>query len=154
MPTAPQAAAGLGAGLLLLAACGNSAGVHLAAPTPPAAVSAQCAALIRALPNDLAPGQSRRSTSPTSPYTAAFGSPAVTVRCGVPVPKHDPTAFVEEVNNVDWLQLSASNGAQRYVSYTSRLVVDIVIPSKYLPADILLGIPQQLLGAPPSDSTS
>lgn len=126
--------------------------MHIAAPTPPTGVATECAAFIEALPKDLVPGQSPHTASPVSPYTAAFGSPAVTVRCGIAVPKHDPTSFVDEVNDVDWLQLPAANGAQRYVSYTSRLVVDIVIPHKYVPADVLLGIPQKLLGAPPASS--
>lgn len=135
-----------------LAGCGGGGGIHISAPTPPTAVAADCAAFIKALPNNLVPGQSRRSATPASPYTAAFGSPAVTVRCGIAVPKHDPTSFVDEVDNVDWLLLSGAGGAQRYVSYTSRLVVDIVIPHNYLPADVLLGIPHQLLGAPPASS--
>jgi hypothetical protein len=140
------------AALCGLAACGGSGDVHVAVPVPPAGVAAACAAFIKALPKDLVPKQSPRPTSPVSPYTAAFGKPAVTIRCGIAVPKHDPTAFVDEVNNVDWLQLSAPAGGQRYVSYTSRLVVDIVIPRPYLPADVLLGIPQQQLGAPPARS--
>jgi hypothetical protein len=140
------------AALCALAACGGSDQVHVAVPVPPAGVATACASFLKALPNDLVPQQSRRPTTPASPYTAAFGKPAVTVRCGIAVPKHDPTAFVDEVNNVDWLQLSAPDGAQRYVSYTSRLVVDIVIPRPYLPADVLLGIPQRLIGAPPARS--
>lgn len=96
-------------------------------------------------------GQSPRRTTPSSPYTAAFGDPAVTVRCGVPVPSHDPTSLIEEFNNVDWLDLPAGD-AQRYVSYTSRLVVEVVIPHAYLPVNVLLGIPQHLLGAPPPSS--
>ena len=64
----------------------------------------------------------------------------MTVRCGAAVPPHDPAAVVEAVDAVDWLTLPTRPGAERYVSYRSRLVVEVVVPHRYLPADVLLGL--------------
>jgi hypothetical protein len=47
-------------------------------------------------------GLSRRSTSPESPYTAAWGTPAVTLRCGVPPKPSDSSAAAADVLGVSW----------------------------------------------------
>ncbi len=104
---------------------------------PPAGQANACRALIAGLPDDLVPHQHRHGGTPTSPYLAAFGTPAVVVSCGVPVPKHDPTTLVLEVDGVDWLQLGGAGRAERYLSFHSRVVVEVVVPHAYLPADIL-----------------
>ncbi|HEV7207216.1 MAG TPA: DUF3515 family protein [Mycobacteriales bacterium] len=106
-------------------------------PAPGPGQASACRHLIAALPDDLAPRQHRRATQPVSPYTAVFGAPAVIVRCGVPVPAHDPMSFVEQVDGVDWLQLPPLGPAEHYVSFHSRVVVDVVVPHAYLPADVL-----------------
>jgi hypothetical protein len=152
-------AVGVAASAVAVTGCDDHhGGVSLAVPTPTGSVARDCATLIASLPDNLAPGGHRRTTSPASPVTAAFGDPPVTVRCGVPVPQHPPTSLVEEFNGVDWLRLGSSNtGTQHYVSYASRLVVDVRIPDAYLPANILLGFPaNQLLapGAPAATSSA
>lgn len=111
--------------------------MHVSPPAPTGAVAARCRTLVAALPDDVVLHQHRRATSPSSPYTAAFGSPAVTVRCGGGLPPHDPTSTVEAVNGVGWLLLPSSHGAEHYVVYagTTHLAVDI--PHAYLPANVL-----------------
>ena len=90
-----------------------------------------------ALPGDLVLHQHRRSVSPTSPYTAAFGSPAVVVRCGGDLPPHDPAAAVENVDGVDWLLLPPTGDVEHYVAYTAPTHVAVDIPHAYLPANVL-----------------
>src|ERR1700730_15475744 len=70
-------------GVLPLLAGGVASAVGVPVPFPPAAAAALCTGL--KLPAKLH-GQTRRSTDPTSPLTAAWGSPAIALRCGVPRP--------------------------------------------------------------------
>lgn len=130
-----------------LASCGGSGTVHISERGTGGAQSGACAALVRSLPDDLVEGQHRRVVTPDSPYTAAFGNPAVTVRCGLPVPDHDPAAAVQDINGVDWLQLPGKHGALVYVSYRSAIVVEVVVPAHYRPADVLLGVPASSISA-------
>jgi hypothetical protein len=125
------------AGTLGLAGCGAGNGVHLAAPKPTGSVATSCTALIAALPDDVVIGGHRRGTDPSSPYTAAFGDPAVTVRCGVGNVKYDPTSNVVTVNGVDWLTLTDDAHERRYLSYQTPFRVEVTIPAKYLPANVL-----------------
>lgn len=107
--------------------------------TPLAGQAAACQAFIARLPDDLVPHEHRRPVRPASPYTAAFGSPPVTVRCGLSVPTHDPLSAVQQVDGVDWLVLPPAGDAERYVTYLRKPVVELVVPHAYLPADVLLG---------------
>lgn len=97
----------------------------------------RCAALIAHLPADLLPGSHQVRVTPASPYTAAFGSPAVTVRCGLSVPAHDPLDYVEVVDGVDWLQLPARRDTEHLVSYHAAVILQVDVPHRYLPADVL-----------------
>lgn len=48
-------------------------------------------------------GRKRRATDPASVRVAAWGDPAVVLRCGVPRPRQlAPTSEVVEVNGVAW----------------------------------------------------
>ena len=51
-----------------------------------AAVVAACAALTKALPEELDKGVRRRPVAGDPTRTAAWGEPAVTLQCGVPLP--------------------------------------------------------------------
>ena len=87
---------------------------------PPALSAAQqraCQDLISALPTDLGDLPARPVDSP-SPYVAAWGEPAVTLRCGVPrPPSFIATADVQQINGVTWF-------AERRGSTTAWVVVD------------------------------
>ena len=71
--------------------------------TGPAAQS--CAALSDRLPDTLA-GAKRRATTPRSPFTAAWGDPAVVLRCGIAEPPGLVGGDIApiQVNGVTWLQ--------------------------------------------------
>jgi hypothetical protein len=79
--------------------------VALTPPDPPGTVIAQCDQLGNQVPDRLG-GLHARKTAPASSLTFAWGSPAVTLSCGVP----KPTGFSPKssqtlaVNGVRWYQ--------------------------------------------------
>jgi Protein of unknown function (DUF3515) len=89
--------------LALLPACSSSPGspepTARAEPTGPVAVPVptitapvvvqSCAALVRALPQEIGDGLERRDVTGDPTRTAAWGDPAVTLECGVPRPSRD-----------------------------------------------------------------
>jgi hypothetical protein len=88
---------------------------------PPPALSAgqqqACQELISALPTNLGDLPARPVES-SSPYVAAWGEPAVTLRCGVArPPSFVATADVQQINGVSWF-------AERRGSTTAWVVVD------------------------------
>jgi hypothetical protein len=129
---------------LLLTACGGggSGSVSVAAPTTSGAVTQQCAALQKALPQTLM-GLTRRDTSPSSRNTAAWGDPAVTLRCGAAMPSvldpHSKDYNPEgdnlsgaEVGGVCWA--SVHNQADNTFTFSSvdlQAIVEIHVPSAY-----------------------
>jgi uncharacterized protein DUF3515 len=92
--------------------------ITVAAPPPlTAAQQRACQELISALPTDLGDLPARPVDSP-SPYVAAWGEPAVTLRCGVPrPPSFIATADVQQINGVSWFP-------ERRGSTTAWVVVD------------------------------
>jgi hypothetical protein len=75
--------------------------VPLTPPTPAADAAAPCAALLTALDSPLE-GLAKRDVSPASAFTRAWGDPAVTLRCGGPVPAADAADSLAVVNGVTW----------------------------------------------------
>ena len=92
--------------------------VKVAPPPPlPAAAARSCQELVSALPTDLGDLPARPVDS-SSPYVAAWGEPAVTLRCGVPrPPSFIATADVQQINGVAWF-------AERRGGTTAWTVVD------------------------------
>jgi hypothetical protein len=126
----------------LLAAAGCAAGgtVSVSPPAPPAAVPELCQALHAALPQAV-DGLRQRTTAPASPYTAAWGDPAVVLRCGTPSPDvltpgnahYNPTTDAAEINGVDWLVEQQPQGAYRFTTTDREAWVEVFVPSKYAP---------------------
>ncbi|MEU5989635.1 DUF3515 domain-containing protein [Spirillospora sp. NPDC047418] len=128
-------AAGLAAVAVLAAACGGGA-VQVPVPSPDAAGSRLCQGL--RLPEKVH-GQERRDTSPNSPLTAAWGSPAIALRCGVPRPAAlRPTSQLVTINGIDWF----GTPTDRPVTWTAvgrQAYVEVTVPPKYDPAgDVLI----------------
>lgn len=86
------------AGLLATTGCGGD-DVHVDEFAVGSAGQA-CARLIEALPRELA-GQPRRTVS-GSAYAAAWGDPAIVLRCGVPVPKSFKSDPCFTRNGIGW----------------------------------------------------
>ena len=86
-------------------------------PTLSAGQQQACQELISALPTDLGDLPARPVDSP-SPYVAAWGEPAVTLRCGIArPPSFVATADVQQINGVSWF-------AERRGPTTAWVVVD------------------------------
>ncbi|WP_439951604.1 DUF3515 domain-containing protein [Actinomadura macra] len=118
------------AGLALLpTACGDTA-VQVPAPKPDAATARLCQGL--RLPEKVH-GQSGRSTSPDSMLTAAWGSPAIALRCGVPRPAAlRPESQLVTINGIDWF----GEPLDRPVTFTAvarQAYVEVTVPAKYSP---------------------
>ena len=72
-------------------------------------------------------GRGRRDTDPTSPRTAAWGDPAVVLRCGVSRPAGLSGSEVVEVDGVGWV---LAERGRAYVFTTSDLMtyVQVSVP--------------------------
>ncbi len=123
---------------VVLAAVVNSRPVaDVTDPLPVSAVEAPdatrpaCAALTKALPDPLG-ALSRRTlqqaADPSLAGVAAWGEPAVIVRCGLPTPRElTCSASVQVVNGVTWLPL-AGDGGTTYLAVDRSVRVAITVP--------------------------
>jgi len=127
-----------GGAVWLLFNSGNA--VAVAAPTPTSSrAQSECAALTKALPQSV-DNENRRGTSPSSPLTAAWGDPAITLRCGVPEPQilrpgsktYDPTAEEGYFNGVAWLIEKTGDG-YRFTAAQRAVYVEVDVPNAYSP---------------------
>ena len=77
--------------------------------------------------------QPERDTDPESPLTAAWGDPAITVRCGVPDPAAlTPISQLITVNDVDWFPEELSS-SYVFTSYERETNVEVTVPDDYAP---------------------
>ena len=125
---------------LLLAACSGGA-VRVSPPETTGSAAKQCAALRAALPATVM-GASARDTTPKSAGTAAWGDPAITLRCGVGIPgvldphaatydpgyqKHD----VEEINGLCVTSEQTPDGGFRFTTVKQQTYVEVDVPHVY-----------------------
>lgn len=125
---------------VLLAAAGCSSGSPdaVAVPSPAPAQAAMCRALHKALPRTV-DGLARHTTTPASDFTAAWGDPAIVLRCGVPRPavltpgnpNYQPNAQAMGIDGVDWLPEKQSDGSVRCTTTLRKAFVEVTIPAKY-----------------------
>jgi hypothetical protein len=98
-----------------------------------------CHDVHKLLPGDVL-GAKARATSPKSDMTAAWGDPAVILRCGVPTPvslrqenpAYDPTQDAFGVNGVHWIveRLGAGKGV-RFTTIHREVYVEVIVPASY-----------------------
>jgi hypothetical protein len=118
--------------------------VDVTPPQPAKAVVALCERLAQRLPDTLV-GLHSRDTAPPSPLTHAWGSPAVTLSCGVPKPAgYNPkAASVLAVDSVVWTWRSQGH-AQVWTAILPRpghqpdVYVALTIPRDYPAGDAFL----------------
>lgn len=142
--TPVQAAAALGVVALtggavwLLFNSGNA--VAVTAPQPGStSAAAECAALTKAVPQTV-DNETRRDTHPSSPLTAAWGDPPITLRCGVPEPEilrpgsktYDPTADEAYLDGVAWLIEKTGTG-YRFTAAQRAVYIEVDVPNAYAP---------------------
>ena len=94
----------------------------------PASTLISCRALKGELPDELGAGLERKQANPVSDTTAAWGDPAVTLRCGVPEGSDRDQPYT--INEVRWAV--HDNGSSRAWTTRGRTVnVVVEIPDTY-----------------------
>jgi hypothetical protein len=96
----------------------------------PGANTAACKALMPALPDKLA-GASRRTLDGGGSAVAAWGDPAVVLRCGIESPQElTCSASLIQVNGVSWLQLSeAGLDSTTYIAADRSVRIAVTVPT-------------------------
>ena len=140
-------------GLILSGGCGTGA-VDVAPPSPDGSATTACTALAESLPDAVRDGE-RRQTSPTSELTAAWGDPAVVLRCGVSSPAaYEPTAELVEVNGVEWFPEELERG-YRFTTFGRSAFVEVTVPDDYRPeVNALVDLADAVDAAVPRTGTS
>jgi hypothetical protein len=116
---------------------GCSGAVTLDAPTVRGGDAKACRALVEALPEQVA-DQRRREVETDAGFGAAWGDPAIELRCGVPRPTgFDRFATCQVTNGVGWF-IPESQTQGRRVDIVMTTVgraqnVQVRIPSDYFP---------------------
>ncbi|MPZ60112.1 MAG: DUF3515 family protein [Propionibacteriales bacterium] len=137
---------------------GCAAGLGMAACAEPAVpvdapdgVSAPCADLLDALPERVE-GQDRRDVDPPEASAAAWGDPAIVLRCGVPRPEGlRRTSACYEVNQVGWFEQSGDSG-HRFTTIGRASYVEVFVPYDYQPAaGVLVDVAAAVKAAVPEE---
>jgi hypothetical protein len=129
---ASSAAGALLAGVAGLALTSCAGPVDVAAPSLDPPTAASCQELLAALPETL-DGQPSREVSPADASAAAWGDPAIVVRCGVERPPGlTPDAQLFEVDRLAWFPEELPDG-YRFTTYDRDPVVEVVVPAAYAP---------------------
>jgi len=118
-----------------LSGCGA---VEVAATDASGAERRDCLALLDDLPHRVSE-RPRRETE-GSPLGAAWGDPAIVLRCGVGAPEgYEPTSACQRVNGVDWFApAEALTDQDEDVVLTTigrKPAVEVVVPAEYRPPD-------------------
>lgn len=119
---------------LLLAGCGGSgdSAAEVPAPAPEGAAAELCRALVERLPDSMYE-QERRPVEPESDFAAAWGDPAVVVRCGVERPEAlQADSELIAVNEVAWLPQPPERPSL-YTAVGHEVYVEMSIPPSYEP---------------------
>lgn len=121
---------------VVLAACSGGDGggpVEVTLPQVPDAAHRSCARLADRLPASLGEGLERRETEPRSPLVAAWGDPAVILRCGVQVDDdYRPGEQLIHANSgiVGWWQHKTGDTVVWQTPNTA-VHVELIVPTKY-----------------------
>ena len=123
--------------VLLVASAGCSNAVTVDSPAVSGAQAHACSALVRDLPKGVA-DQQRRHVDAGDGYAAAWGDPAIELRCGVPRPAgFDKFSACQRVNGVDWfVPESQQTGKPTDITMTTvgRVPrVEVRLPEDYWP---------------------
>ncbi|MFC7327836.1 DUF3515 domain-containing protein [Marinactinospora rubrisoli] len=133
------AAGGALAVLFLLAGCAAGE-VEVPAPAPQGRAADLCRTLVDQVPGTLF-GQERIPVRPESEFVAAWGSPTIALRCGVPRPEGlRPDSQLTVVNEISWLPQPADR-PNLYTAVGREAYVELSIPPSYTPpAEALVAI--------------
>ena len=115
----------------VLTGCGATK-VAVPVPTPDPTIATACREIVKAMPATV-DGQERRSVADNSQLTAAWGNPAITLRCGVDSPSNlKPESSIMTINGVDWFPEQLTAG-YRFTTVNSAIFIEVNVPDKYNP---------------------
>jgi hypothetical protein len=116
-------------------------------------VSSLCARLVAALPEELDDGVRRRPVVGDAKHTAAWGDPAITLRCGVPLP--DRSLEPIEIDGLKLVTVTSA-GVRTWTTFDRVVNVSLTVPTAYTEQvyDVQPLVPlfKQLPGPSPSPS--
>jgi len=123
---------------LTSAACG---GVDVPDTSVSAAERKACESVVRALPERVADKSGRETSG--NPLGAAWGDPAIVLRCGVGTPKdYDQLASCQVVDDLDWFvpedTIEDQDADVVMTTIGRKPAVEVVIPASYRPPDAVL----------------
>jgi hypothetical protein len=95
----------------------------------PVSAAPRCATLVAALPRELA-GRPARPVSGAARQAAAWGDPAIVLRCGVAEAPVSPTAQLLIIEGVSWTT-TETDAAVRWTSTSLPVPVEILVPNAY-----------------------
>ncbi|TDD95609.1 DUF3515 domain-containing protein [Jiangella asiatica] len=135
-------------GATLLAGCGFGA-VDVTPYEPEPGSADVCAALLDELPETV-DDAIRRDVSPESDTAAAWGQPAIVLRCGVPMPAaYRPDAQLYDVDGVGWLA-EEGDGGTFFTAADREVLVEVSVPDDYAPeAGVLSELAPAILATVP-----
>jgi hypothetical protein len=118
--------------LPLTLASGCASTPEVTPPLPDATDATVCDDLMAALP-EAVQQQAQHTVEPSSPYSTAWGDPAIVLRCGVGRPAtYEQTAELATVNGVNWFPEQLDNG-YRFTSWGRQAIVEVTVPDDYAP---------------------
>jgi hypothetical protein len=145
----PAAGAGVVACLVAaLSACGSGS-VPVETPDLTGDAARTCRALLEALPATV-DGQPRRQVDPEGAYAAAWGDPAIVLRCGVRQhPEFDDFATCQETNGVGWFvpedQISGEPGPITMTTIGREHTVEVRLPeTRWPPANTMVDLAEAI----------
>lgn len=108
-----------------------------------------CAALVEELP-EVVDDAVQRDLDPSSEAAAAWGQPAIVLRCGVPMPAaYRPDSQLYEVDGVGWLA-EDGDGGMFFTAADREVLVEVSVPDDYAPeADVLVDLAPSILATIP-----
>lgn len=106
-------------------------------PEPTGSAADTCAALVEALP-DTVDGAERREVEPADAPAAAWGHPAIVLRCGVQMPEeYDDYAMCHETNDVGWfIPDELVTGSPEAITMTTigrDVNIEVALPVEHFP---------------------
>ncbi len=110
-------------------------------PEPQGAAVEVCTALVADLPSTVAGQEAREVTAAAGAFTAAWGTPPITLRCGVAEPAAlEPTSQCYEVDGVGWFAEPGEDG-YLFTTIGRTAFVEVGVPGRYAPeADVLVDL--------------
>ncbi|WP_258037045.1 MULTISPECIES: DUF3515 domain-containing protein [unclassified Streptomyces] len=141
-----------------LVSCGPSSTVSVESPRPEGEAAEACDAVLAALPERVEDEESREVPGDAE-YVAAWGDPAITLRCGVERPAaltpgsetYRPTSDAIQVNDVSWLLEQQADG-YRFTTTERTVYVEVEVPGAYAPeVDALVDVAEAVHANVPYD---